>query len=79
LAVAALLLVGALGFLAGLFPGDGSSFMFGFIFAVGAGLYALITWVLFGWFEQTLRMLATIADNTASAGYGAVGAPPFSG
>jgi small-conductance mechanosensitive channel len=32
---------------------------------LGAILYALMTWVLFGWFEHTLRALAQIATNTA--------------
>ena len=31
---------------------------------IGAGLLALVTWVMFGWAQHTLGMLATIARNT---------------
>jgi hypothetical protein len=31
---------------------------------VGGLLGSIVVWVLFGWFEQTLRMLAAIASNT---------------
>ncbi|WP_109506352.1 hypothetical protein [Nocardioides speluncae] len=34
---------------------------------VGGVLGSIIAWVLFGWFEQTLRMLAMVAGNTTTA------------
>ncbi len=36
---------------------------------VGGVLGSIVVWVLFGWFEQTLRMLAMVAGNTANTGY----------
>jgi uncharacterized membrane protein len=40
------------------------------VIGLGAGLgaivYALMVWVLFGWFEHTLRALAEIAANTGA-------------
>lgn len=35
---------------------------------VGGLLGSSVVWVLFGWFEQTLRMLAMVAGNTGHAG-----------
>lgn len=35
---------------------------------IGGLLGSIAVWVLFGWFEQTLRMLAMVATNTAHAG-----------
>jgi len=34
---------------------------------VGGMLGSIVVWVLFGWFEQTLRMLAMVATNTIAA------------
>jgi hypothetical protein len=44
---------------------------------VGAILYALMTWVLFGWFEHTLRALAQIATNTSVPASGYQQAPQY--
>lgn len=35
---------------------------------VGSLLGSIVVWVLFGWFEQTLRMLAMVATNTGYSG-----------
>jgi len=39
----------------------------GLVGAVVIALSAVVTWVLFGWFEHTLSMLAQVAINTAPA------------
>lgn len=43
---------------------------------VGGLLGSIVVWVLFGWFEQTLRMLAMVAGNTANTGYAGQQAQP---
>jgi hypothetical protein len=48
--------------------GESSAVGIGLAAAVGAVLYALMIWVLFGWFELTLRALAAITTNTTPTG-----------
>lgn len=36
------------------------------VITAGTALWVLFTWVLFGWFEHTLRALAEIARNTGA-------------
>ena len=71
IAVGGILLVGVLGLLGGLASGDASRVLIGLVLLVASVLYALVAWVLFGWFEQTLRMLAVIAENTSHRAPGA--------
>lgn len=78
IAVGGILLVGVIGLLGGFASGDGSGVLVGLLFFVGAALYALVAWVLFGWFEQTLRLLAAIAENTAPAYPGGMTPDPYS-
>ncbi|MBC9734918.1 hypothetical protein [Nocardioides marmotae] len=65
-AVAGFALLGAFGVLGGLLSGEVSGVLVGLMVLVASALCALLMWVLFGWFEQTLRMLADIAVNTGS-------------
>lgn len=44
---------------------------------VGGLLGTIVVWVLFGWFEQTLRMLAMVAGNTGYSGQQAQPAQQF--
>jgi hypothetical protein len=59
-------LVTLIGFAAGAAQG-GSGLALAFVFLIGGALEALVLYVVWGWFEQTLRMLADIATNTAIA------------
>lgn len=75
-------LVGLTGFvvvLVSLFSGDAEGLIVAFVALIGTLLYAVVIFVLFGWFEQTLRMLAEIATNTRSGGFGQGGAPGSAG
>lgn len=61
--VAAALVAGVIGFAVGLTTEAGATIAFGS--AAGAAVYAVSVWVLFGWFQHTLGMLAAISANTA--------------
>jgi hypothetical protein len=39
----------------------------GLVFTVALILFAVVIWVLFGWFEHTLSMLSQVALNTTPA------------
>jgi hypothetical protein len=54
-----------------------SSSLIGLGAGTGAILYALMIWVLFGWFEHSLRALAQIAANTGASTDSYQEAPPF--
>ena len=54
-----------------------SSSLIGVGGGVAAILYALMVWVLFGWFEHTLRALAEIATNTRTPAHAYRQAPQF--
>lgn len=48
----------------------------GLLVLIGVGVYCIILYVMFGWFEQTLRMLANIATNTGITA-GTIGRPEY--
>jgi MFS family permease len=55
-----------LSLLLGLASNDGNLIMMSLLFGVvGGGFYAVLTYVMFGWFEHTLRALVAIAQNTS--------------
>lgn len=69
----------ALGVLVGVIGGfaaaDDGGIFFSFMALVMGAVYAVVTYVMFGWFEQTLRMLASIAANTGSNAAAHAGPP----
>jgi hypothetical protein len=74
--MAVILLAAVVTLLVGLTSGESSTFAIGLGAAVGGILYALLIWVLFGWFEHSLRALSEIVANTAGIRTG-VGAQQY--
>jgi hypothetical protein len=64
--ISLLLLAGLIGVIAAFASGEASTVGIGLGVAFGAIIYSLGVWVLFGWFEHTLRALAEITTNTAA-------------
>lgn len=60
----AIIAITVLGFFGGLLSGESSGVLFGVMFLVGGAITAAVYYVLFGWFEHTLRVLVAIADHT---------------
>jgi hypothetical protein len=65
LVLVAILGVSVIGFVVGLMSGEGSGILSGLLFLVVGVIGAAIYYVLFGWFEHTLRVLVAIADHTS--------------
>lgn len=67
--VGLMLLAAAVGMLAALVSGEPQALGIGLAVAFVSVIYAVGIWVLFGWFELTLRALGEIAQNTAPVPY----------
>lgn len=63
--VALMLLAAGISVLVALMSGEASALGIGLGVAFASVIYAVGIWVLFGWFELTLRALADITTNTA--------------
>lgn len=71
------LLAGLITAIAAFADGSSSVVLVGFGAGVGGILYSLMVWVLFGWFEHTLRALAEIAANTGASAHNYQQVPQF--
>jgi len=56
-----------IGFIGGIATADDGGLAVAFAALIGGAIYALMTWVFFGWLEHTLKMLVNISNNTAGA------------
>ena len=74
--ISLLLLAGLIGVIIAFASGEASTVGIGLGVAFGAIIYSLGIWVLFGWFEHTLRALAEITTNTAAGFAPQFQAPP---
>ena len=63
--IAVQLLVALVTGLVGVAADDSSAMAFSLLGALTFALSAVVTWVMFGWFEHTLSMLSQVALNTS--------------
>ena len=66
--VVALLAFAVLCLVVGVVAGDSSAFLVCLGVAITWVISAVVTWVMFGWFEHTLSMLSQVALNTTRPG-----------